>query len=148
MKDLSAISHRVDIAEVEVSWRWGGRTELWWHHFRRKRHQPTLTAVLISHLLHRRSNEQIHPLFLLFPQLRTWQQTWGHLNQVHILRQRKGLCTCCNTLCTIKHKGMTWTLSFIPWNLLSRLDTSSTASFTAFTGSVTICWMSENNKSR
>lgn len=36
--------------------------------------------------------------------------------------------------------------SSAPWNLLSRLDTSSTASFTAWTGSVTICWMSENRQ--
>lgn len=32
-----------------------------------------------------------------------------------------------------------------PWNLLSRLDTSSTASFAACTGSAMIWWMSENN---
>lgn len=34
---------------------------------------------------------------------------------------------------------------YVPWNLLSRLDTSSTASFTACTGSVMICSMSEIN---
>lgn len=34
---------------------------------------------------------------------------------------------------------------YSPWNLLSRLDTSSTASLTAWTGSDMICWMSENS---
>ena len=36
-------------------------------------------------------------------------------------------------------------LSYVPWNLLNRLVTSSTASFTACTGSDTICWMSEKS---
>lgn len=34
---------------------------------------------------------------------------------------------------------------FVPWNLLSRLATSSTASLTAWTGFVTIWWISEND---
>lgn len=64
-----------------------------------------------------------------------WQQTWGHLNQGHILKTTGQHFSACTDVYREKNAN-------IPWNLLRRLVTSSTASFAAWTGSDMICWMS------
>lgn len=97
---------------------------------------------MFLYLPRQKSGGQTRLLPLIFPPQRRWQQTWGHLGQEHILgdpeiRVRYGIC--------FSSTHMARSNIYSPWNLLSRLDTSSTASLTAWTGSDMIWWMSENN---
>lgn len=68
------------------------------------------------------------------------RRTWGHSGRVHTLVGE----TSAGLLCLFpSHSNRTEGKPLsAPWNLLSRLETSSTASLTAWIGSDTIWWMS------
>lgn len=141
MESLSPNDHRVNVAEIEVPCVL--EEECKRHACNKCIFSQKVCVILheLSYLLHLNNIEQIHLLLLIFLQQHTWRQTWGRLNQVHTLKsQEEELCA------TLAYKHIKTChigdLSYIPWNLLSRLVTSSTASFTACTGSVMICWMS------
>lgn len=142
MESSSTNDHGVNIAQVECPCgmeRTLLETQLLHVYFK--------LFILASFYLPRLKNtEQTHLLLLIFPRPRRLQQTWGHLNRVHILQKRRVIHynPYFNTHYT-SHVIYNMHPSCVPWNLFSRRDTSSEASFTAWMGSVMICWMSENN---